>query len=73
MESLTIDNYVDFFRTLDLKTKVGVLKELTQELDEAVVKNERQEDELFGIWKDEKNLNEDTIIQRTTSEREVEC
>lgn len=77
MKNLTLPDYINFFRQLDLKQKIEILKELTNELGKAVdhpvnqakeaSKKESDQviDELFGVWKDEEELTEERIIDRT--------
>lgn len=85
MNDITVSNYIDFFRRLDLKQKVTILKELTNELSEVVVDQGKSEEsneadqvegllieELFGVWKDEDKLTEKSIINRTLSERIID-
>lgn len=83
MNDLTVAEIVNFFSHLDLKKKIEVLNKLTNILnkgmrEEAIrekATNEENEttiiDELFGSWLDEGELREDTIIDRTISDREI--
>ncbi len=84
MNNITLTDYIDFFRQLDLKQKIEILKELTNELGKAVdqpvnqikeaPKNEGHQviDELFGVWKDEEELTEESIIDRTISDKIID-
>ena len=74
MKEVSIDELVQFFRKLDFKSKIEVLNQFTQELKKGIEqKTEEQEksvkdqtiDSLFGIWKNEEDLTEETIIDRT--------
>jgi len=75
MENITITNHIRFFRGLDLKSKIRILKELTDTLDDSMinysesdVKQKNDEvfiDEMFGIWEDEEELTSDTVVNRT--------
>jgi hypothetical protein len=78
MKEATINEFLNFFRSLDFKSKVEVLNAFTQELKRGVDKasknvesdyseSEQVIDELFGIWKDEDGLSEETIIDRTAA------
>jgi len=82
MKEATINEFLNFFRSLDFKSKVEVLNAFTQELKRGVDKasknvesgyseSDRVIDELFGIWKDEDGLSEETIIDRTVSDRAI--
>lgn len=82
MKEATINEFLNFFRSLDFKSKVEVLNAFTQELKRGVDKasknvesdyseSEQVIDELFGIWKDEDGLSEETIIDRTASDRAI--
>lgn len=82
MKEATINEFLNFFRSLDFKSKVEVLSAFTQELKKGVdtasqnvesghLESEQVIDELFGIWKDEDGLNEESIIDRTVSDREI--
>lgn len=83
MNDITVAEIVNFFSHLDLKKKIEVLNKLTNILnkgmrEEAIKEkatNEENEttiiDELFGSWLDEGELREDTIIDRTISDREI--
>ncbi len=78
MNKLTINEVLSFFSSLDLKKKIEVLSELTNALNKSIqeqvlmdknsdIENSAENeliDELFGIWKEEKQLNEDSIIQK---------
>lgn len=85
MDRLTINDFVNFFRSLELKRKIELLNELTSVLnsgmkeealteviDEDAKPEDELVDELFGIWKDEDELTEATIINRTVSDREID-
>jgi hypothetical protein len=84
MKELSISDVLEFFQKLSFKEKVEVLNQFTMELKRGVEKatekypsegnKSREEDlidELFGIWKSEENLKEETIIDRTVSDREI--
>ncbi len=81
MKNMTISEYIGFFRTLDLKSKIEVLKELTNTLNESMNRSPVSEaelsdddfvDDLFGIWKNEENLTSDSIVDRTISDRVID-
>ena len=81
MKNMTISEYIGFFRTLDLKSKIEVLKELTNTLNESMSRNLVSEtdlsdddfvDDLFGIWKNEEDLTSDNIVDRTMSDRVID-
>ena len=84
MEDLTVNDYLNFFRHLDMKEKVNVLAKLTSILNNdvmniedksesvAVETNDHVIDELFGVWVDEDNLTESTIIHRTNSDKKID-
>jgi hypothetical protein len=83
MNNLTINEVVKFFESLDLIKKVEMLTELTDALnkgikEEAAIDERKVEDEdgaiialLFGAWAEEEGLYENSIIDRTVSEREI--
>lgn len=80
MKEMTIEQIVQFFRKLDFKSKIEVLNQFTQELKKGVEQKnidqqESSEDQviedLFGIWKNEEELTEETIIDRTISDRDI--
>ena len=83
MNHITVAEIVIFFSHLDLKKKIEVLNKLTNILNKGMredairekATNEENEttiiDELFGSWLDEGELKEDTIIDRTISDREI--
>ncbi len=80
MKEMTIEQLVQFFRKLDFKSKIEVLNQFTQELKKGVEQKniDQQEssedqviDELFGIWKNEEELTEESIIDRTISDRDI--
>ncbi|NBC06198.1 MAG: hypothetical protein GVY26_03290 [Bacteroidetes bacterium] len=82
MKEATINEFLNFFRSLDFKSKVEVLNVFTQELKRGVdeasknvesgySESDRVIDELFGIWKDEDGLSEEMIIDRTVSDRAI--
>ncbi|MEL7118175.1 MAG: hypothetical protein AAFO07_02005 [Bacteroidota bacterium] len=84
MKELSISDVLKFFQNLDFKDKVDLLNQFTLELKKGVENiTEKKEieaeesseeqliDELFGIWEAEKNLTEETIIDRTVSDRDI--
>jgi hypothetical protein len=84
MKELKITDVLKFFQDLDFKDKIELLNQFTLELKKGVEKitergvgdngdsNEEQLiDELFGIWQSEDELTEETIIDRTVSDREI--
>jgi len=85
MNNLTITEILSFFSSLDLKKKIEVLSELTNALNRSIqeqvlveensdIENSAENDlidELFGIWKEEEQLSEESIINRTISDREI--
>lgn len=83
MKELTVGEVLDFFRNLNFKDKIEVLSQITLELKRGVeepierkhVEGKPNEDELidglFGMWKSEEDLTEETIIDRTVSERGI--
>ncbi|MEL7222172.1 MAG: hypothetical protein AAGJ93_12690 [Bacteroidota bacterium] len=83
MNELSVANYISFFKKLDLKQKVEILKELTNELgrvidDTSVISGAPPSenvddvvDELFGVWKNEDGLTEESIIDRTVSDKVI--
>lgn len=82
MNDITLTEVVKFFERLNLAKKVEMLSELTdilnkgiKEEEAAAEKDSAEEDAvidaLFGAWAEEEGLNEDTIIDRTVSEREI--
>jgi hypothetical protein len=73
MKEMTIEQLVQFFRKLDFKSKIEVLNQFTQELKKGVEQKnidqqESSEDQviedLFGIWKNEEELTEESILER---------
>jgi len=77
---MTIEQIVQFFRELDFKSKIEVLNQFTQELKKGIEQknNDQQEssddqviEDLFGIWKNEEELTEESIIDRTISDRDI--
>lgn len=83
MANLTLNDYLTFFKHLDLREKVNVLAELTtilnddvmnQKVNSTIIEEETNDgviDDLFGAWVDEDGLTESTIINRTISDREI--
>lgn len=81
MIDLTHNEVVRFFENLDLTKRVEILSELTgilhkdikKETDAQVHKSEDAAviDALFGAWVEEDGLNEDSIIDRTVSDRDI--
>ncbi|MEM6396860.1 MAG: hypothetical protein AAF741_10985 [Bacteroidota bacterium] len=79
MGAITIDDYIDLFRKLDYNSKLEVLSRLPLELKSdgkrplgnGKKNNEREADELFGIWKDEDDLTEKTIINRPVENKSI--
>ena len=86
MRDLTVNEIVSFFDSLNLQKKVEVLNRLTNSLSRGIGR-ERIEgddfthgdsegdkviDELFGVWKEEGGLDTDSVINRTTSGREIQ-
>lgn len=81
MNDITLTEVVKFFERLNLAKQVEMLSELTAVLnkvikEEAAAKQGEAEesaviDALFGAWAEEEGLNEDTIIDRTVSDREI--
>ena len=84
MKELSINEVVKFFQNLEFKDKVELLNQFTLELKKGVENiKEKKEieaeesgenqliDELFGIWEAEENLTEETIINRTISDRDI--
>lgn len=80
MKELSINDVLEFFRHLSFKDKVEVLNQFTMELKRGIEKQQAETevsnqdeliDELFGIWKSEEALTEETIIDRTMSDREI--
>lgn len=84
MTNLTLSDYLNYFKSLDFKGKVKILSELTSILNQDVsdstidVTDEKGMtdaefiDDLFGVWKDEDELNESSIINRTSSTKEID-
>lgn len=81
MNDITLTEVVKFFERLNLAKKVEMLSELTDILNKGIKEEAAAEkgnaeedaviDALFGAWAEEEDLNEDTIIDRTVSEREI--
>lgn len=84
MTNLTLNDYLNYFKSLDFKGKVKVLSELTSILNQDVSGSTTRAsaesrmtdaeciDDLFGVWKDEDGLTEAAIINRTSSSREID-
>lgn len=84
MTNLTLSDYLNYFKSLDFKGKVKILSELTSILnqdvsdstndimDEKGMTDAEFIDDLFGVWKDEDELNESSIINRTSSTKEID-
>lgn len=84
MNNITLTDYVNFFKRLDLKQKIEVLKQLTHELGKSVDYSESQSkmiakkeehqfiDDLFGVWKNEEGLTEESIVNRTISQKIID-
>lgn len=73
MKEMTIEQLVQFFRKLDFNSKIEVLNQFTQELKKGIEQKnidqqESSEDQviedLFGIWKNEEELTEESILKR---------
>lgn len=77
MNDLTLNEVLRFFSTLDLKSKIAMLHELTSILNTDAKESSPNSsesdiiDELFGVWKEEDTLTEQAIIDRTISHREI--
>jgi hypothetical protein len=81
MNDLTHNEVVRFFEGLDLTERVEILNELTGILHKDIHKETTSPtsvsdeddviDTLFGAWADEHDLNEEVIIDRTFSERDI--
>lgn len=75
MGSITTNDYIRFFESLNLDSKLELLSKLTESLKNSY-QNEKNDDrsallsELFGAWKDS-DIDEEEILKRTISDREI--